>query len=349
MVPAALAILAFLAICLLVGSRRERHRIADSQALARQAPLAYLAPMPGFGIALAHGGNLTDAGLRGKWTLLVMANTWCTPCQRELRCLDRASKVLRPHVRIVVVLAGRPLIGDPAAAARNYARQLGTACAIGVDPMGTVASSMGLGRYAPAYVLTDPCARVRLVGSGHSPTAGGSSYLSDVLLAHFSGARPDSVAITQVHRFTSTQLWIRDRLGKRTNLLAGSRTGIVVIMLLSGNDQEDTFILGQASRFRCARNARFMALTCNPRTKPRDLVSTANLDVHSLGTEEAFRQFGSSVVLAQRGRVFVTMPIEAAVNGLLEAELGSAVLLTSRTHDRRSGSTSTGSVPGGRR
>jgi peroxiredoxin len=119
-------------------------------------------PAPAFRLSRLGGGTpVSLAAYRGR---AVVVNFWasdCVPCKQEMPRLQAASKRWAGH-RVAVV--GVDVL-DSRAAARAFARNHGVTYAIGVDPLGDLASRYGVA-YTPTTFFVDRRGRIvkRILG-----------------------------------------------------------------------------------------------------------------------------------------------------------------------------------------
>jgi peroxiredoxin len=146
------AVTGVLALAALLGWRLAHQNNATAKALARgrvvPAPLFHLSRLGG-------GASVSLASYRGK---AVVVNFWasdCIPCKQEMPRLQEAS--------VRWASKGASVVGidvlDSRGAARAFARAHGVTYAIGVDPLGDVASKYGVA-YTPTTFFVDRRGRI---------------------------------------------------------------------------------------------------------------------------------------------------------------------------------------------
>ena len=146
------ALAGVLALAAVLGWRLAHQDTKVAKAVAR----GKVVPAPLFRLSrLGGGAPVALAGYRGK---AVVVNFWasdCIPCKHEMPRLQAASARWAGK-RVAVV--GIDVL-DSRAAARDFARAHGVTYAIGVDPVGDVASKYGVA-YTPTTFFLDGRGRI---------------------------------------------------------------------------------------------------------------------------------------------------------------------------------------------
>lgn len=110
---------------------------------------------PPFALPTAASGTLSLAEARGAITIINFWATWCPPCRREMRDLQRLYISQRGKTRILAVN-----LGESIQAARKWARQLGVTYDVLLDRHG-VAAKLYQVRGLPTTVVVDGESRIR--------------------------------------------------------------------------------------------------------------------------------------------------------------------------------------------
>ena len=110
---------------------------------------------PPFALPTAATEMFSLAEVRGTITIINFWATWCPPCQREMRDLQRLYTSHRGKARVLAVN-----LGESAQAARKWARQLGVTYDILLDRHGVVAELYQV-RGLPTTVVLDGDGRIR--------------------------------------------------------------------------------------------------------------------------------------------------------------------------------------------
>jgi peroxiredoxin len=154
-VTVALRIVAAAGVLALAGILGWRLAHQDTK-VAKAVAHGKVIPAPGFRLSRLGGGSpVSLAAYRGK---AVVVNFWasdCIPCKQEMPRLEAASR--RWAGKRVAVLGVDVL--DSRAAARDFAHKHGVTYAIGVDPLGDLASRYGVA-YTPTTFFVDRRGRI---------------------------------------------------------------------------------------------------------------------------------------------------------------------------------------------
>ena len=110
---------------------------------------------PPFALPTAASGMLSLAEVRGSITIINFWATWCPPCQREMRDLQRLYISHRGNARILAVN-----LGESIQAVRHWTRQLGVTYDVLLDVHGVVAKLYQV-RGLPTTVVLDSESRIR--------------------------------------------------------------------------------------------------------------------------------------------------------------------------------------------
>lgn len=113
------------------------------------------AQAPPFMLPTLSGSTLALDQVRGRFTIINFWATWCQPCRREMRDLQRLYDSNQGRLRVLAVNLGESL-----QAARRWANELGLNYTILLDTSGAVASMYQV-RGLPATYLLDGEQRIR--------------------------------------------------------------------------------------------------------------------------------------------------------------------------------------------
>ena len=117
-------------------------------------------PAPTFILRTASAEPLTLEGIRGTVTVINFWATWCQPCRREMRELQKLYERHPGELRILAVN-----LGESVESARKWVNQLGLTYDVLLDQRGTVAQSYQV-RGLPTTYLLDSAHRIRRVYFG---------------------------------------------------------------------------------------------------------------------------------------------------------------------------------------
>ena len=160
-VTTALRVVAAAGVLALAGILGWRLAHQDTK-VAKAVASGRIVSAPPFRLSRLGGGSpVSLAGYRGR---AVVVNFWasdCIPCKKEMPRLQAASKRWMHHP---VAVVGVDVL-DSRAAARDFARSHGVTYAIGVDPLGDIASRYGVA-YTPTTFFVDRRGRIvkRILG-----------------------------------------------------------------------------------------------------------------------------------------------------------------------------------------
>lgn len=134
--------------------------IADSE--------LYVAPeigsqAPPFKLLTPTSEPLALNDFRGKFTIINFWATWCQPCRREMRELQRLYDTHRGNLHVLAVN-----LGESADAVRNWSEQLGLSYDLLLDPHNDVAMRYQI-RGQPTTYLLDSAHRIQQVYYGPVP------------------------------------------------------------------------------------------------------------------------------------------------------------------------------------
>jgi thiol-disulfide isomerase/thioredoxin len=154
-VTTALRVVAAAGVLALAGILGWRLAHQDTK-VAKAVASGRIVSAPPFRLSRLGGGSpVSLAGYRGR---AVVVNFWasdCIPCKKEMPRLEAASRRWAGK-RVAVV--GVDVL-DSRAAARDFARSHGVTYAIGVDPLGDIASRYGVA-YTPTTFFVDRRGRI---------------------------------------------------------------------------------------------------------------------------------------------------------------------------------------------
>lgn len=116
--------------------------------------------VPAFSAELIGGGTLTNATLRGKWTVIEFWGIWCPDCIVDAPHVEAFSRAVAadPGLQFFTVHVDRRSGRWPSVAA--YAKEKGITYPIALDPDRTLYRAFQL-QWVPTYIVIDPQGVVR--------------------------------------------------------------------------------------------------------------------------------------------------------------------------------------------
>lgn len=277
----ALAVVTFLALCLLNGYRLEEQRIRKGQSRGRSVKLLqYGRPLSIRGLTTTSGRVLENNAFEGHWSLLIFVDPSCEPCAVELRALAKARSKLGSHMHILPILTGTPALMSAQKLASNYASRVGWPSEMAVDPNKEMSKECGHTGAIPYSVLLDPKRRVQFATSGYESGPSGSSKLANALSFFFTGKTSKNSPLTEgkYGKGRVSDVAVVLQTGERTRLSRLSRDKILIITFLNGDD-----LLLEKSRVTTLRqfvgtpNARFLFVINEARSKPNGLMHVGSM------------------------------------------------------------------------
>jgi thiol-disulfide isomerase/thioredoxin len=159
---------------------------ATAAAKADPRPKAYALigqPMPAFRAALSAGGSLTEADLKGKWTIIDFWGIWCPDCMRDSPHVAALYSAVQqdPDLRMVSVHVDRRT--GRWADVQSYVTEKQIGYPVMLDPERDLYKKFQLG-WAPTYLVVDPAGIVRGFRTDLSqesdPAGGVKTFLRDI-------------------------------------------------------------------------------------------------------------------------------------------------------------------------
>jgi peroxiredoxin len=149
-------------------------------------------PIPPFRLALAGGGTLTEADLKGKWTVLDFWGIWCPDCMVDLDNVAALAAAVKqdPDLRVIGVHVDKRT-GRWASVAEFMAEK-GSTHPVMLDPDRALFEKLGLG-WVPTFLVVDPEGVVRgyrnELHRDRSPEGGVKAFIKQIADLRSSAAR----------------------------------------------------------------------------------------------------------------------------------------------------------------
>ncbi len=103
---------------------------------------------PSFALPTASAGTLALEQVRGTVTIINFWASWCQPCRREMRDLQRLYDSYPGQLRVLAVNSGESLL-----TVRNWVSQLGLTYDVLLDPEGAISKLYQVRGLPTTYVL----------------------------------------------------------------------------------------------------------------------------------------------------------------------------------------------------
>jgi peroxiredoxin len=147
-------------------------------------------PIPPFRAALSAGGSLTEADLKGKWTVIDFWGIWCPDCMRDADHTAALARAIAqdPDLRFVSVHVDRRTASY--ASVQDYVAQKQITYPVMLDPERALYRAFQI-QWVPSYLVVDPDGLVRGFRTDLStetdPQGGVKKFLQDIAALRAAG------------------------------------------------------------------------------------------------------------------------------------------------------------------
>jgi peroxiredoxin len=164
---------------------------ADREALAgkdadmrREANNAMIgAPIPAFKVARVGGGEITDADLKGKWSVLYFWGSWCPDCQADAAYTRALASAIAQDPSLQFITIHRRAADQKWGSVEAYLAEQGVNYPVGLDSDERVWDAF-CGKWIPAYLLISPEGQIRAIRTelrlDASPEGGVKSFMKEI-------------------------------------------------------------------------------------------------------------------------------------------------------------------------
>lgn len=139
--------------------------------------------IPPFRAALAAGGSLTEADLKGKWTVIDFWGIWCPDCMRDADHVAALHRAIQqdPELRLVSVHVDKRT--GAYASVQDYVSQKQITYPVMLDPDKSLYQAFQI-QWVPTYLVVDPNGVVRGFRTDLStetdPQGGVKKFIQDI-------------------------------------------------------------------------------------------------------------------------------------------------------------------------